>query len=86
MAANEESEGIYENVWGTSGKPVDRDTQAQVSLPENDEDISESQAFLNREEDTGRHGGLGLRPSSTRTFLIRSLALLCACSLSVGSH
>ncbi|KAF7969337.1 hypothetical protein HWV62_27661 [Athelia sp. TMB] len=83
--ADGDSEDIYENVWRTTGKG-DRDVLAQAP-PENiEEHAPESQSLLRGESDARHQNGQGPRPPAARTFLIRALALLCACSLSVGSH
>ena len=47
--------------------------------------VIEDEAHDHRMEDALLNEGR-LRPSPARAYFIRSLALLCACSLSIGSH
>lgn len=52
---------------------------SQARLPEEDVLLEEDTTAVHLESDDSQN-------SATRAYVVRCLALLCACSLSVGSH
>lgn len=83
---------IDPNLWRQSDSELTTGPSARDSHPEQQDDDAETQALLDREEQWGelvyaQEESDVQRPLlGQRAFLIRGLALLCACSLSIGSH
>jgi hypothetical protein len=74
------------NVWGhlqLSPTSLSRYSEQQVEPPEFQRLLEEE---TGEEEDGNDMQHIPHDPPAARAFLIRSLALFCACSLSVGSH
>lgn len=79
MAHNDQD--VHDNVWGHDNPP-------KLSEPV-DEHAAETQRLLEEEwepQHTVDDPGVQIPLPVARAFMIRALALLCACSLSVGSH